>query len=74
MAGIKARDKSRVDEIYLKAWSEEAFVSGGDPTLTSLYSVLNKQLLIIASPSYYKLLSSWVKFHVKKFFQSSKKK
>lgn len=73
MAGIKARDKSRVDEIYMKAWSEEAFVSSGDPTLTCLYSVLNKQLLIIASPSYYKLLSSWVKFHINKISPKLKK-
>ncbi len=37
MAGIKTKDRSRVDDIYMTAWTEAAFASGADPTLTSFY-------------------------------------
>lgn len=73
MAGIKAKDRSKVDNIYMAAWTEAAFASGSDPTLTSFYKVLNQQLLIIASPSYRELLCSWTNFHWKKFCSKFKK-
>lgn len=67
IAGIKNKDRSQVDDIYMTAWSDAVFTTGSDPTLTSFYNVLNQQLLIIASPSYRELLCSWIKFHLKKF-------
>lgn len=73
MAGIKAKDRSKVDNIYMTAWTEAAFASGSDPTLTSFYKVLNQQLLIIASPSYWKLLCSWANFHLKRIWLKVKK-
>ena len=65
MDGIKNRDKSKVDKIYMDAWTDVAFVSNEDPTLTSFYKVLNQQLLRIASPSYWQLLYSWMLYHIK---------
>lgn len=73
MAGIKSKDRSRVDDIYMTAWTEAAFASGADPTLTSFYKVLNQQLLIIASPSYWELLCSWANFHLKRISSKFKK-
>lgn len=64
MAGIKNRDKSEVDKIYMDAWTDAAFASNEDPTLTTFYMVLNQQLLRIASPSYWQLLSSWILHHL----------
>lgn len=63
MEGIKTRDKSKVDKIYMDAWTDAVFASNEDPTLTSFYKVLNKQLANIASPSYRDLLYSWLSFH-----------
>ena len=65
MDGIKNRDKSKVDKIYMDAWTDAVFVSNEDPTLTSFYKVLNQQLLRIASPSYSQLLYSWILYHFK---------
>lgn len=59
MAGIKTKNKSMVDKIYMDAWTDAAFNSSEDPTLTNFYNVLNEQLLLIASPSYWQLFSSW---------------
>lgn len=67
MTGIKEKNRSKVDNIYMTAWTEAAFASGSDPTLTNFYKVLNQQLLIIASPSYRELLCSWINFHWKRF-------
>ena len=63
MDGIKNRDKSKVDKIYLDAWTDAAFASNEDPTLTSFYEVLNQQLLRISSPSYWQLFYSWMHHH-----------
>lgn len=73
MDGIKAKDKTKVDKIYLDAWTDVAFSSNADPTLTSFYQVLNKQLLIIASPSYKQLIFSWISFHFNKFIHRKNK-
>lgn len=73
MSGIKDRDKTKVDKIYMDVWTETAFASSGDPTLTSFYKVLNQRLLLIASPSYRDLLFSWIKFHFNKLWQRVKR-
>lgn len=65
MDGIKNRDRSKVDKIYMDTWTDAVFVSNEDPTLTSFYKVLNQQLLRIASPSCWQLLSSWILHHLK---------
>ncbi|MGM9708772.1 MAG: hypothetical protein ACI3ZB_04055 [Prevotella sp.] len=72
MDGIKNRDKSKVDKIYMDAWTDAVFVSNEDPTLTSFYKVLNQQLLHIASPSYWQLLCSWISHHTKRLLRRRK--
>ena len=72
MLGIKTKDKSKVDEIYMKAWSDAMFISNEDPTYTTFYQVLTKQLLCIASPTQWQLLKSWIKYHMKRIFSKEK--
>lgn len=72
MLGIKTKDKSKVDEIYMKAWSDAMFISNEDPTYTTFYQVLTKQLLCIASPTQWQLLMSWIKYHMKRIFSKEK--
>lgn len=72
MLGIKTKDKSKVDEIYMKAWSDAMFISNEDPTYTTFYQVLTKQLLCIASPTQWQLLMSWTKYHMRKIFLKEK--
>lgn len=73
MEGIKAKDKSKVDEIYLSAWIDKVFSSNEDPALTNFYDVLNTQLLLAASPSYKDLLISWLKHHIDKICKKARK-
>lgn len=68
MLGIKTKDKFKVDEIYMKAWSDAKFMTNEDPTYTTFYQVLTDQLLSIASPTHWQLLMSWIKYHMKKIF------
>ena len=72
MLGIKTKDKSKVDEIYMKAWSNAMFTSNEDPTYTTFYQVLTKQLLCIASPTQWQLLMSWIKYQMKRIFSKEK--
>lgn len=75
MKGIKNKEKSKVDKIYLDIWTDTKFNSGEDSTLTPFYEELNKQLLIVASPSHWQLVKSWFIHHGKclahKFKQNS---
>lgn len=64
MLGIRNKDKSLVDDIYLEAWTDLKFRTNEDPTLTSFYQVLNNQLLSVASPTHWQLLISWFKYHI----------
>ena len=72
MLGIKTKDKSKVDEIYMKAWSDAMFMTNEDSTYTTFYQVLIKQLLCIASPTQWQLLMSWIRYHMKRIFSKEK--
>lgn len=72
MLGIKTKDKTKVDEIYMKAWSDAMFISNEDPTYTTFYQVLTNQPLCIASPTQWQLLMSWIKYHIKRIFSKEK--
>lgn len=63
MEGIKNKEKNKVDKIYLDIWTDTKFNSGEDSTLTPFYEELNKQLLIVASPTHWQLVKSWFKHH-----------
>lgn len=65
MLGIRNKDKSMVDAMYMEAWTDIKFRTNEDPTLTSFYQVLNNQLLSVASPTHWQLLISWFKYHIK---------
>lgn len=70
--GIKNKVKSKVDKLYLDAWTDLQFASKddykvqSDVTVNKLYDVFYEQLLAIASPSRMALLKSWVKYHLDK--------
>lgn len=70
MLGIKTKDKSKVDRIYMEAWSDAKFSSNQDPTYTTFYNVLTKQLLFVASPSHWQLFISWIKHHKRRIFSN----
>lgn len=72
MEGIKNKEKTKVDRIYLDIWTDTKFNSGEDSTLTPFYEELNKQLLIVASPSHWQLINSWLKHHSKYFVHKFK--
>lgn len=74
MEGIRNRDKSLVDDIYMAAWIETKFRTNEDPTLTTFYIVLNKQLLSIASPTHWQLLISWLKKHIQRICNKKENK
>lgn len=73
MEGIRTKNKGLVDEIYWTIWSDIAFTSQGDTTLTPFYDVLNGRLLEVASPTHRQLISSWIKFHMKRVFKRNEK-
>lgn len=67
MNGIENKEKSKVDKIYLDIWTDTKFNSGEDTTLTPFYEELNKQLLLVASPTHWQLVTSWLNHHRKNF-------
>lgn len=67
MNGIENKEKSKVDKIYLDIWTDTKFNSGEDTTLTPFYEELNKQLLLVASPTHWQLVTSWL-HHQRKTF------
>lgn len=74
MDGIETKEKSKVDKIYLDIWTATKFNSEEDTTLTPFYEELNKQLLIVASPTHWQLIRSWIIYHMRCFFQKWNRK
>lgn len=72
MDGIRIKDKSKVDDIYMAAWTDSKFRTNEDPTLTTFYNVLNDQLLQVASPTHWQLIKSWLTYHLQSAFRKIK--